>query len=596
MSTTLQFRRGNSAATAAVTGAEGELFINTQTKTIHVHDGSTTGGIALANASSVTAAISTASSDATTKAGTAYSNATSYADTAAATSYSNATSYADTAAATSYSNATSFAANASNLTTGTVPTARLGSGTADATTVLYGNGVWAAVTGGGGGSVDLTSISSDVTPSVSGVYNIGTTAAKWYGLNVSNSITINGARLSGASNTLSTTSNFVAGALLADNLLISDNLITPDSTTARQYLGTKGIVVINGNLDVQGDWLKTPVAETVNVSTTALVNTTFTTSAGDFGNEGTWAFNPGAVSLSVSGSFTTAANTYIASLRAGDTIVSVTQSGTITANTFIITGTPTNNAGQWSIPLSEGDTSLIGSVQSVTFRKSQATSTTSVPLTTGTVGAMRYNRDLSLFQGHDGTSWNTVVTSSGNSASSSLALGRGTVAYVPGSYVYNPSLNGLSPTVEVTTDVSTNVSSGTTYYTSFLDGTNASSAYTNSNAINLSQALGGGYTQNCMAMLTVHFLVHARGPQDQWKIVEIKAALVQNGLTSTWSYNAISSNTIATGGGSDIAEITPTVLITNGSHLNQKIEVGSADGLTIHVTGKYRFETLQFSS
>ena len=58
-------------------------------------------------------AVSVASSDATTKAGTAYSNATSYADTKAATAYSNATSYADTKAATAYSNGTTYAASIS---------------------------------------------------------------------------------------------------------------------------------------------------------------------------------------------------------------------------------------------------------------------------------------------------------------------------------------------------------------------------------------------------------------------------------------------------------------------------------------------------
>jgi len=58
-------------------------------------------------------AVSVASSDATTKAGTAYTNATSYADTKAATAYSNATSYADTKAATAYSNGTTYAASIS---------------------------------------------------------------------------------------------------------------------------------------------------------------------------------------------------------------------------------------------------------------------------------------------------------------------------------------------------------------------------------------------------------------------------------------------------------------------------------------------------
>jgi trimeric autotransporter adhesin len=46
--------------------------------------------------------------------------------------------------ATAYTNATSYASNATNLSSGTVGTARLGSGTANSTTILYGNGVWAA--------------------------------------------------------------------------------------------------------------------------------------------------------------------------------------------------------------------------------------------------------------------------------------------------------------------------------------------------------------------------------------------------------------------------------------------------------------------
>jgi hypothetical protein len=88
---------------------------------------------------------------------TAYTNATSYADTAAGTAYANAVANAaalyQTTAGLSANVATltannstnlngqpaSFYTNATNLATGTVPTARLGSGTANSTTFLAGD-------------------------------------------------------------------------------------------------------------------------------------------------------------------------------------------------------------------------------------------------------------------------------------------------------------------------------------------------------------------------------------------------------------------------------------------------------------------------
>lgn len=51
MPTQVQFRRGNTAQNNAFTGASGELSVDTQLKTLRVHDGSTAGGEALVNLS-----------------------------------------------------------------------------------------------------------------------------------------------------------------------------------------------------------------------------------------------------------------------------------------------------------------------------------------------------------------------------------------------------------------------------------------------------------------------------------------------------------------------------------------------------------------
>ena len=46
----LRFLRGNSAAVAAFTGLQGELVFNTDTYTLHLQDGVSAGGYALATA------------------------------------------------------------------------------------------------------------------------------------------------------------------------------------------------------------------------------------------------------------------------------------------------------------------------------------------------------------------------------------------------------------------------------------------------------------------------------------------------------------------------------------------------------------------
>ena len=106
MATQVQFRRGNTAQTSTFTGATAEITIDTDKKTIVVHDGSTSGGIPLARENASNAAGSYANSAFST-ANFAFSAANT---SAAAGSYSNS-AFGVANSAASYANSAFSTAN-----------------------------------------------------------------------------------------------------------------------------------------------------------------------------------------------------------------------------------------------------------------------------------------------------------------------------------------------------------------------------------------------------------------------------------------------------------------------------------------------------
>lgn len=99
---------------------------------------------------------------------------------------------------------------------------------------------------------------ADINPGIGDVYDVGRANNRWYDAYLSNKVDIGGAEIFGSEAGVA-----IPNAALIDQLLVSDNMITPDDTSARQYMGDKGAVIINGNLDVDGDWLGAPVVETI---------------------------------------------------------------------------------------------------------------------------------------------------------------------------------------------------------------------------------------------------------------------------------------------------------------------------------------------
>lgn len=157
MAKTLQFRRGTTTELSTIAGAVGELFVDTTKDTVVVMDGSTAGGFPLAKESDVTALTSSISG----KANTSDVN-------------------------------TALAGKQATLVSGT------NIKTVNGTSILGSGNI--AIAGGGG---DLTQVASDITPSFSEVYDIGSETQRFYDAYLANKLDIDGTTVIGNSTLIS---------------------------------------------------------------------------------------------------------------------------------------------------------------------------------------------------------------------------------------------------------------------------------------------------------------------------------------------------------------------------------------------------------
>lgn len=122
-----------------------------------------------------------------------------------------------------------YATNASNLASGTVPTARLGSGTASSVTYLRGDGTWATPAGGGGGGSATTAYTRTTFTPTAGQ----TTFTAAYTVDFLN-VYVNGAMLAPADVTATNGTSFTIAAVSATDVVecIAYNVAAIDVTNA----------------------------------------------------------------------------------------------------------------------------------------------------------------------------------------------------------------------------------------------------------------------------------------------------------------------------------------------------------------------------
>ena len=276
------------------------------------------------------------------------------------------------------------ALNASNLASGTVPTARLGSGTANSTTFLKGNNTWAsAVTGvsvvtanGVSGSVAnstttpaITLSLGAITPSsVAATGNVGGATLSSSGLATLNSASItNNASVGG---TLGVTGNVTAPSFTG--ALVGTSAYTPTLSTG-VYAGRN-----SGNSNIPQFGLIAASAPANVKASTFYVDPT----AGTLN----WALL--ADDLTTNASFMTVARTGNTATNITLTGTAITLSGAVTANSFSGTGTAltalnASNLGSGTVPVARlGSSGTAGTTTFLRGDNSWSTAVTSVTIAT----------------------------------------------------------------------------------------------------------------------------------------------------------------------------------------------------------------------
>jgi len=172
------------------------------------------------------------------KAANAYSNAVSYTDIKAANAYSNAIAYADDKAANAYSNATTFASNATNITSGTLNTARLPATVNVATALNIGSNVNV--------NTSVIQIGNSTVNTVINSSSIVTSSVTFGNTNVTGDLIVSGnVFFNGPTTNVNST-----------NLVIEDkNIILGDVATPSDFTADGGGITLKGATDKTLTWV-----------------------------------------------------------------------------------------------------------------------------------------------------------------------------------------------------------------------------------------------------------------------------------------------------------------------------------------------------